>query len=109
MSNDGLILQAIIEAIDKVLKYSSEFDDAEKFYHDQKSFDACMMQFVVLAEMISKLTSEFKEDHSDIAWQKIKDFRNIIAHNYFGIDPDEIWDIIKNKIMPLKAQITSLL
>lgn len=38
-----------------------------------------------------------------------KDFRNIIAHDYFGIDSDEIWDIIQNKIMPLKFDIMDLL
>ncbi|MBT5934021.1 MAG: DUF86 domain-containing protein [Sulfurimonas sp.] len=41
-------------------------------------------------------------------WQKIKDFRNIVAHDYFGIDADEVWDIIKNKILPLKKEITLL-
>jgi uncharacterized protein with HEPN domain len=39
---------------------------------------------------------------------KIKDFRNIIAHDYFGIDADEIWDIIQNKLLPLKNDILQL-
>ena len=40
--------------------------------------------------------------------KKIKDFRNIIAHDYFGIDADEICDIIQNKILPLKSDIELL-
>ncbi|TLP41272.1 DUF86 domain-containing protein [Arcobacter arenosus] len=42
-------------------------------------------------------------------WQKVKDFRNIVAHNYFGIDADEIWEIITTKIKPLKYDIKGLL
>jgi uncharacterized protein with HEPN domain len=68
-----------------------------------------MMQFVIIGEMISKLDDSFKDKHSTIPWQKIKDFRNIIAHNYFGIDADEIWEIITIKIKPLKKDIENLI
>ena len=53
-----------------------------------------MMQFVVIGEMIVKLDEHFKKEHPSIRWQDIKDFRNIIVHDYFGIDSDEIWSII---------------
>jgi len=104
-----LSLLSIIEAIDKVELYTSDFDDSEKFYYDQKSFDATMMQFIVIGEMISKLDNSFIESNSNIPWQKIKDFRNIVAHNYFGIDADEIWEIITKRIKPLKEDISIIL
>ena len=72
MSNDKLRIASIEEAIMKIIDYSKEFQDAEDFYHDSKSFDASMMQFVVIAEMIEKLSDEFKMQHDDIEWQKIK-------------------------------------
>lgn len=102
-------LIALIEAIEKVELYSKDFVDADSFYHDQKSFDASMMQFVVIGEIIVRLDENFKATHPHIPWQKIKDFRNIIAHDYFGIDADEIWDIIQNKLLPLKGDINMLL
>lgn len=102
-------LLALTEAIDKIQLYSHDFSDADAFYHDQKSFDATMMQFVVIGEIISRLDENFKVSHTHIPWQKIKDFRNIIAHDYFGIDADEIWDIINHKLLPLKNELTKLL
>jgi len=102
-------LNALIESIEKIALYSKDFENADAFYHDQKSFDASMMQFVVIGEIISRLDENFKTFHSEIPWQKIKDFRNIIAHDYFGIDADEIWDIINNKLLPLKNDIKILL
>jgi uncharacterized protein with HEPN domain len=110
MSNNiRLNLSALIESIEKIELYSKDFSDADTFYHDQKSFDASMMQFVVIGEIISRLDENFKTSHSEIPWQKIKDFRNIIAHDYFGIDADEIWDIINNKLLPLKSDIEKLI
>lgn len=110
MSNKtNLELLSLIEAIDKINLYSQEFSGGDDFYHDSKSFDASMMQFVVIGEVISRLDENFKNMHNDIPWQKIKDFRNIIAHDYFGIDADEIWDIIQNKLLPLKKDIVALI
>lgn len=102
-------LKELIEAISKIEIYSAEFDDADTFFHDQKSFDACMMQFIVIGEVITRLNDTYRQEHKHIPWQKIKDFRNIIAHDYFGIDADEIWDIINNKLLPLKKDIEELI
>ena len=102
-------LLALIEAIEKIELYSNDFGTADTFYHDQKSFDATMMQFVVIGEIIARLDETFKSAHPQIPWQKIKDFRNIIAHDYFGIDADEIWDIINHKLLPLKSDIQKLI
>lgn len=102
-------LLSLLESIEKIEFYSQDFLDADSFYHNQKSFDASMMQFIVIGEVISRLDEEYKIKHSEIPWQKIKDFRNIIAHDYFGIDADEIWDIIQNKLLPLKSDIKILI
>ncbi|RYA23319.1 hypothetical protein CRU96_08625 [Malaciobacter halophilus] len=109
MSKIKLSLLSILESIEKIENYTKDFSTADDFYHDEKSFDATMMQFVVIGEMISKFDEDFKQKYSHIPWQKVKDFRNIVAHNYFGIDADEIWDIIKNKIKPLKSEIEALI
>ena len=108
MSSDTLNITALLEAIGKIEVYSQDAVDAEQFYHDQKSFDATMMQFVVMGEAISRLSEDYKESHANVPWQKIKDFRNIIAHDYFGIDADEIWDIVKRKIPQLKSELQRL-
>lgn len=72
------------------------------------NFDAVMMQFVVIGEMVIKIDEPFKEVHSHIPWKEIKDFRNIIAHDYFGIDATEIWSIIKEHLPHLKSQLQNL-
>ncbi len=112
MSNQSHIhfnLLSFLEAINKIGLYSQDFDNAEDFYHDAKSFDASMMQFVVIGEIVTRLDEEYKLTHDNIPWQKVKDFRNIIAHDYFGIDADEIWSIIQYHLLPLRDNIEELI
>ena len=109
MSKDELSLYTIIESIDTILLYSRTSQNADDFYHDRKSFDACMIHFINIGEMIDRLSPAFRTNHQDIPWQEIKNFRNLVAHNYFGIDAEEIWDIIENHLPVLKTNIQSLL
>ncbi len=102
-------LKALIESIEKIENYSKNFNCADDFYYDQKSFDATMMQFIVIGEIISRLDEKIKNNYTSIPWQKIKDFRNIIAHDYFGIDAEEVWSIIKIHLLPLKSEIEKIL
>ena len=73
---------AILEAIEKIEQYSHPYQSAEQWEKDQKSYDACLMNFVVIGEMASKMTSDFLEQHKNIEWNKIKSFRPNI---YFWI------------------------
>ena len=68
-----------------------------------------MKRSEVIGEMVDKISDEFKKSHSNIEWIKIKGFRNIVAHDYFGIDAEEVWQIIKNKIPSLRIEIATLL
>jgi uncharacterized protein with HEPN domain len=107
-SADEAICLNMLEAINKIQEISKVFSSHEDFVKDYIRFDATMMNFVVIGEMANKLSDKFKGEHTDIEWRRIGDLRNIIAHDYFGIDNKEIWQIIKNKLPELKEYIESL-
>jgi uncharacterized protein with HEPN domain len=109
LTKDHHSLETIIEATNRIIEYTSGFNSADEFNNDYRNFDATMMNFVVIGEMVDKISDEFKKTHPKIEWIKIKGFRNIVAHDYFGIDAEEVWQIIKNKIPSLKIEITKLL
>ena len=105
---DFACLINIREAIEKIESYVQGYSNADEFNSDSKSFDAAMMNFVVIGEMAEKLSDEFKkETEEDVNWFSISGFRNIIAHNYFGIDAEEVWQIINNNLVDLKDKISS--
>jgi uncharacterized protein with HEPN domain len=108
-TKDRICLECILEATDRIVEYTSGFDSADDFNNDCRSFDATMMNFIIIGEMVDKISSDLKRDHTTIEWIKIKGFRNIVAHDYFGIDAEEVWQLVKDKIPGLKAEIQKLL
>ena len=109
LTKDQHCLESIIEATDRIIEYTSGIKSADDFNNDYRNFDATMMNFVVIGEMVDKLSDAFKKEYPKIEWIKIKGFRNIVAHDYFGIDAEEVWQIIKNKIPTLKSDIQHLI
>ena len=63
------------------------------------------MNFVIIGESVLRLDSDFIENNAQIEWYKIRGFRNLIAQDYFGIDVEEVWDIIQSKTPELKVFI----
>jgi uncharacterized protein with HEPN domain len=53
------------------------------------------MNFVIIGEAVARLSFPFKEKENHIPWTKMKGFRNIVAHDYFGVDAEEVWQIVK--------------
>lgn len=90
------------------MEYTAKFNNPDAFYEDTKFFDATMMNFIVIGEMADKISGEIKKETSDsVDWHKVVGFRNIIAHNYFGIDAEEVWQIINNSLIGLKEALSN--
>ncbi len=104
-NTDEAICLNMLEAINKIQEISKIFSSYEDFEKDYIRFDATLMNFVVIGEMASKLSDKFKKEHKKTDWRRISDLRNIIAHDYFGIDSKEVWQIINNKLPELKKYI----
>lgn len=100
----------MLDSIQKIQLYSGKFNNADEFCEDTLSFDATMMNFIVIGEMVEKLSDDLiSETSAEINWTKVKNFRNIIAHNYFGIDAEEVWQIINGSLVSLKIQLGKLI
>lgn len=106
---DKLNLLSILDSIQKIKTYCQGYNNADEFYTNERDFDAAMMNFIIIGEMVTRLSEGFIENHQHIDWLKISGFRNIVAHNYFGIDAEEVWQIIKNHIPKLQKDIENLL
>jgi uncharacterized protein with HEPN domain len=109
LNKDKLSLSGILEAIEKIEVYTASINNAEELFKNEMHFDAVLMNFVIVGEMVERLSESFKSEHGAIDWTRIKAFRNIVAHDYFGIDAEEVWQIIKNHLPKLKQDIKPLL
>lgn len=106
---DWRILQEIVQASEKIRAFIAPFSDVDSWYADAKSYDAVLMNFLVIGECVIRLSDECKDRYAYIPWSKIKRFRNMVAHDYFGIDAEEVWQIAQNHIPRLRQDIEQIL
>lgn len=108
MSRDSrLRLLDILDAIDRIASYVAEMS-YEEFLTDWKTQDAVTRNIEIIGEASRCLPDDFKESHPDIPWGEIVGMRNVVVHEYFGILPDVVWDVIQNELPALRAQIAAL-
>ena len=96
----------LLIAMDKVKRYTQEFSIAEEFLHDEKSFDATMRELEIIGEATKYL---LKDQVISSDWQIVVDFRNVIIHEYFGVDIDEVWEVVTKYIIDYKKVIEKVI
>lgn len=109
LNKDYYILLSMIETIEKIIRYTSTYQSAEELYQNDRDFDAAMMNFIVIGEECGKLTEELKAKNEQVNWSKIYGLRNIIAHHYFGINVDLVWQIICDDLPKLKDDLLEII
>ncbi len=102
MKDDKLYLIHITESIDKIESYIAELDFAA-FMENTLVQDAVLRNLQVLAESTQRLSDDFKSHHPEIEWYKIAGLRNILVHDYLGIDFATVWAVAAGKLQELKA------
>jgi uncharacterized protein with HEPN domain len=108
MSRDErLRILDILDAIDRITSYVEGMSYGD-FLADRKTQDAVTRNIEIIGEAARSLSGDFKEQHADIPWADIVGIRNIIVHQYFGILPDVVWDVIRNELPLLRLQIAGL-
>jgi len=81
----------------------------EAFSSDETLQRAFVRSLEVIGEATKKVPSDFREDHPDIEWRAMAGMRDRLIHDYFGIDYEIVWDVVRNRIPALQRQVSSLL
>lgn len=100
---------AILDAIQAIETFIKGIGTPEEYFENRLVFDATLMNFVLIGEMVERLSDSCKSAHPEVGWKDIKDFRNLVAHDYLGIDAEEVWQIIHTHIPLLKKQVIKIL
>lgn len=102
--NSGLLLLDMLESAEKITKYTSDYD-YDQFISDDKTVDAVIRNFEIIGEAANRIELDFKLQHDEIQWRKLRGFRNRIVHDYFGIDYEIVWSIVEFDIEILTKQL----
>ncbi len=101
-------LKDILDAIRKIENYTKaiSFDD---FVENELITDGVVRNLEVIGEAVKNIPEDVKDKKPEVEWEKIAGLRDILIHDYFGIDEDIVWDTVKNKLPELKEKINELL
>lgn len=94
----------IQEAISEIREYTRNADLSD-FKNNSMMRFACIKQIEIIGEAARNITEETTKNYPGIPWRQIAGLRNILVHEYFGVDNDLIWQIIKTDIPELEAQL----
>ena len=102
--HDRLYLNDMIEACEKVLA-CIEGRDRAAIEADWIRYDAVLRNLEILGEAAKGISDELRQLYPEIPWRKIAGMRDIVAHRYFGLDRDAIWDAVKNRVPSLLEEL----
>lgn len=105
--SDSLLLADMRESVDRILRYTRE-KSLEQWMADEQLQDAVVRNFEIIGEASRHLSHELLKADPDIDWDSIRDFRNLLVHEYFGVDLSIVWEIILGDLPKLKAKLATL-
>jgi len=101
-------LEDILEAIARIQRYTQGLSQ-DAFADDQRTVDAIVRNLEVIGEAVKQLPAEVRLRAPAVEWQKIAGLRDILIHQYFGIDIEIVWDVVQTKLPDLRAAVLSIL
>jgi len=80
----------------------------DEFCHDRRTYSATIREFIVIGEAITRLMDILESRFPDYEWRMIRDFRNFIVHEYFGVDEKIVWDAARIELGELESRVVRL-
>lgn len=101
-------LEDILSAIERIESYTTGFDSS-KIQESSLVYDAVLRNLLVIGEAAKRLPDTFRQENASVPWRSIAGLRDIIVHEYSGIDFDIISDVVGTHLPNLKEQILLIL
>ena len=101
-------LEDILSAAERILEYTQGMD-AKTFAQDQRTVDAVIRNLEIIGEAARHIPPEVKEKFPELPWEEMRAMRNMLIHEYFGVDLWIIWQTIQQDVPSLIHQIRHVL
>ena len=100
-----LYVDDIFQACQDILNFTHDLRNADELEEDRRTFLTIVRSLEVIGEAAREMPRSFREKHTGIPWREIASLRNVIAHEYFGLDNIILWDVIQTRIPALVEQL----
>jgi uncharacterized protein with HEPN domain len=99
-----LFLADILDAIEKIERYTKDLS-FEGFRKNDMAADAIVRNFEIIGEAAKNVPGRLKRKYPFVEWKEAIGFRNVLIHDYFGIDLEAVWDTVRKNIPSLRSNI----
>jgi len=106
-----LYLKEIFDAIDEIEEFTKGFS-LKDFVANKMAVRAIITDLIIIGEAVDKIPKNVKYNYRQIpwrTWERMRETRNELAHEYYNVKPDVLWSIIKYELPPIKPIIKKLL
>jgi len=107
MKDDRVYFEHILLCIEKIEEYTKM--DQSLYMESAIIQDAVVRNLQVLAESTQRISDRVKSNYPDTEWQAISGFRNILVHDYLGLDLKLIWSVVEKRLPPLRLEVEEML
>lgn len=105
--DDRVYIKYIIESIENIEKFVKDVTYKD-FSEDVMRYSAVIRMLEIIGEATVNISDELKIKYEEIPWRIMKDMRNFLIHQYFGVDLKTLWDTIENDLPDLKKNIMNI-
>jgi uncharacterized protein with HEPN domain len=107
MKDDKVYLVHIADAVGEIRAYTAGGRD--EFMTNRMVQDAVLRNFEIIGEATKHLSDALKRKRPDIAWRDVAGFRDVLIHDYMGVDLEEVWSVIGSSLPPLREAVEKTL
>ena len=99
-----LYIEDILESIEKIELYTKDIKE-EDFLSNTQIQDSVLRRFEIIGEATKKIPNSFRNSYNEIPWKRIAGLRDILIHEYFGVNIQRVWKLAKDELYDLKQKI----
>lgn len=107
MKDERLYLVQMLERADRIFEYTEGGRD--QFLRDRKTQDAVLRSFEVMGEAAKRVAESIRLQAPEIPWKRLAGFRDVLIHQYEGVDLEEVWKRVSEDLPPLVQSLEALL
>jgi len=107
VKQDSVYLRHILDALNKIESYISVGHDV--FFADSHWQDAVIRQLEIMGEATKRLSQDVRSRYPNIPWKRMAGLRDVLIHDYFGVDLDMVWQIAQTQLSKLKPEVEAIL